>query len=408
MALAGAGCNVEAVCPARHPLRRTKSIRRAHVYHGLAPLFSFARAISTAHPDFIISGDDLATQHLHRLYAREQKKQQPDSMMCALIERSLGSSDSFPIVDARSAFMDVAREVAVRVPATQVIRNTNDLRDSITRTGLPIVLKANGTSGGDGVRITHTLADAERCFEELQAPPLFAKAVKRALLDQDKTLLWPSILRHRPVVNAQAYVAGHEATSTVVCWQGVVLASLHFEVVKKASSAGHATVVRQIENPEMSAGVEAVVRRLGLSGFFGFDFMLETGTRNAYLIEVNPRSTQVGHLSLGAGHDLPAALYAVLSGKSVQPSPKTTENDTVALFPQEWIRDPESTFLQSAYHDVPWEEPELIRDCVSNRRKQSAWYSRSKRQLASLDAPSPKPIGAPAESSAVGLDWGRK
>jgi predicted ATP-grasp superfamily ATP-dependent carboligase len=179
-------------------------------------------------------------------------------------------------------------------------------------------------------------------------------------------------------------------------------------VVKKASSAGHATVVRRIENPEMSAGVEAVVRRLSLSGFFGFDYMLETGTRHAYLIEVNPRSTQVGHLSLGVGHDLPAALYAVLSGKPEQPSPRITENDTVALFPQEWIRDPESTFLQSAYHDVPWDEPELIRDCVSNRRKQSAWYSRSKRKLAASEASSPKPIAAPAESSAVGLDWGGK
>ena len=408
MALANAGCSVEAVCPARHPLRRTKSVRRAHAYHGLAPLLSFARAISTAHPDFIVSGDDLATQHLHRLYARERSKERPDSLMCALIERSLGSSESFPIVGARSAFIDVAHEEAVRVPATQVIRNTNDLRDSITRTGLPVVLKANGTSGGDGVRIAHTLADAERFFEELQAPPLFAKAVKRALVDQDKTLLWPSILRHRPVVNAQAYVAGHEATSTVVCWQGVVLASLHFEVVKKASSAGHATVMRRIENSEMSAGVEAVVRRLSLSGFFGFDFMLETGTRNAYLIEVNPRSTQVGHLSLGAGHDLPGALYAVLSGKTVQPSPRITENDTVALFPQEWIRDPESAFLQSAYHDVPWEEPELIRDCVSNRRKQSAWYSRSNRKPASSKTPSPKAIAASAESSAVGLDWGGK
>ena len=149
-----------------------------------------------------------------------------------------------------------------------------------------------------------------------------------------------------------------------------------------------------------------IVRRLGLSGFFGFDFMLETGTGNAYLIEVNPRSTQVGHLSLGAGHDLPAALYAALSGKTVQPSPKITENDTIALFPQEWIRDPESAFLQSAYHDVPWEEPELIRDCVSNRRKQSAWYSRSNRKPASSETPSPKPIAASAESSAVGLDWG--
>jgi hypothetical protein len=408
MALASAGCKVEAVCPAGHPLRKTKSVQRAQIYHGLAPLVSFARAISITQPDFIVSGDDLATQHLHRLYAQEQSKRKIDSPICALIERSLGAPESFPIVAARAAFMNEAQEEGIRVPSTEVVRNMDNLRDWVARTGLPTVLKANGTSGGDGVRIARTLAEAERFFEELQAPPLLARAVKRALIDHDKTLLWPSMLRRRPVVNAQAFVAGREATSTIVCWKGAVLASLHFEVVNKASAAGHATVVRLIENAEMSTAVEGMVRRLSLSGFYGFDFMLEAEADKAYLIEVNPRSTQVGHLSLGAGHDLPAAVYAALSGKTVQPSPKVTENDTVALFPQEWIRDPESPSLRSAYHDVPWEEPELIRDCVSHRRQQSAWYSRSDRKPASSATQSPKHTAPPAESRAVGLDWGGK
>jgi len=299
--------------------------------------------------------------------------------------------------------MDVARDEDVRVPQTEVIRTREELRTWVERTGLPTVLKANGTSGGDGVRIAHTLADAERFFEQLQAPPLFARAVKRAIVDRDKTLLGPSMLRRRLVVNAQVFIAGREATSATVCWKGTVLASLHFEVVNKASSTGHATVVRLMESAEMSAAVEGMVRRLNLSGFYGFDFMLEAETGHAYLIEVNPRSTQVGHLSMGAGHDLPAALYAALSGEVQQSAPKVTEKDTVALFPQEWIRDPDSPFLRSAYHDVPWEEPELIQDCVSNRRKQSAWYSRPARKPVAA-VRSPKPIPAPAGSRTVGMD----
>jgi carbamoylphosphate synthase large subunit len=157
----------------------------------------------------------------------------------------------------------------------------------------------------------------------------------------------------------------------------------------------------------MSSAAAGMVRRLNLSGFYGFDFMLDESTGHAYLIEVNPRSTQVGHLSMGAGRDLPSALYAALSGKALQPAPKVTEKDTVALFPQEWIRDPASPFLRSAYHDVPWEEPELIQDCVSNRRKQSAWYSRSERKPVSA-VRTPKSISATPESRAVGLDWGGK
>jgi hypothetical protein len=408
MALASAGCQVDAVCPALHPFRKTRSVRESYVYNGLAPLSSLARAIACSRPDCIVSGDDLATQHLHRLHAQEQRNGRADSAIGALIERSLGNPQSFPVVNARAAFMGVARDEGFRVPLTQVIRDTDELRTWVARVGLPTVLKANGTSGGDGVRIAHTLTEAERFFKELQGPPMLARAAKRALVDQDKTLVWPSILRLRPVVNAQAFVAGREATSTMVCWKGAVLASLHFEVVNKASSKGHATVVRMIENAEMSAAVEGMARRLGLSGFYGFDFMLEAETEKAYLIEINPRSTQVGHLSLGPGRDLPAALYAALSGQAVQAAPKVTEKDTIALFPQEWIRDPESPFLRSAYHDIPWEEPDLVRDCVSNRRKQSSWYSRGDRRQAASAVRSAQPMTAPAKSRTVELDWGGK
>jgi len=408
MALASAGCEVEMVCPKSHPARKTRSVRRTYAYYGLSPSISFAHAIAITQPDFIVSADDLATQHLHRLHAREKRNGRAESAICALIECSLGSPESFPVVDARAAFMDLAHQEGLRVPPTQVIRNIDELRTWVARMGLPTVLKANGTSGGDGVRIAHTLSEAERFFKELQAPPLLARAAKRAVVDQDKTLVWPSILRRRPVVNAQAFVAGREATSAIVCWNGEVLASLHFEVVNKASSAGHATVLRLIENAEMSAAVEAMARRLNLSGLYGFDFMLEAETGNAHLIEINPRSTQVGHLSLGPGRDIPAALYAALSGRAVQSAPKVTENDTIALFPQEWIRDPESPFLRSAYHDIPWEEPELIRDCVSNHQKQSAWYSWSARKQVSSAAQSSQSMAAPAKGHTGGLDWGRK
>src|SRR2546422_5036658 len=99
------------------------------------------------------------------------------------------------------------------------------------------------------------------------------------------------------------------AASTVLYWQDSIL-----RCFKKAKSAGHATVVRLIENREILAAVERIVRRLNLSGLHGFDFILESLTGNAYLIEINPRATQVGHLTLGHGRNLPAALFAALTG----------------------------------------------------------------------------------------------
>lgn len=371
LAFSDAGCTVDAVCPSRHPLLTTKSFRQTHRYSNFAPLTSLVRAIASAKPQLIIPGDDLATHRLHQLYRRESLRGGKDSSICALVERSLGSHQSFPIVYQRASFMRLAAELGIRVPKTSAIADLDELGRWTAEAGLPLVIKADATSGGEGVKIVRSPDEAHRAFRKLHAPPLLARAAKRALIDGDTTLLGPSVLRRRPVVSAQAFVEGCEANSTVACWNGTVLAGLHFEVVNKKHSTGHATVLRLIDHPEMIRTVETMVRRLNLSGIHGFDFMLETNTGNAYLIEINPRSTQVGHLALGPGRDLPAALVAALTQEAVHPAPLLTENRTIALFPQEWTRDPASPFLQSAYHDVPWDEPELLRACVSRARKQN-------------------------------------
>jgi len=371
MALADAGCNVEAVCPPRHPLRVTRAVHQTHTYRGLAPLISLADAIGAARPDLIIPGDDLSTRHLHHLYRQELDRGQKGSHTCELIQRSFGAPESFPVVYERASFMRLAEEEGVRAPKTGVVSNLEDLRRWTSRMGFPVVLKADGTSGGDGVRVAETLEEAERAFRALQAPPLLARAAKRALVDHDKTLVWPSLFRRRFVVSAQTFVDGHEATSMVACSKGTVLAGLHFEVIHKRYSAGPATVMRLIDNAEISGAVEKMVCCLGLSGVHGFDFMIEAHTGNAYLIEINPRTTQVGHLALGPGRDLAAALAGVLTGTAIQPRPKVTESDTITLFPQEWMKDPESPFLQSGYHDVPWGEPQLILACVRQALKRN-------------------------------------
>jgi hypothetical protein len=391
MALANAGFTVDVVCPPGHPVTKTGATRQAYGYYGLAPLNSFRNAIYAAKPEFIISGDDLATWHLHSLYHREKSRGKEKVSICELIERSLGASGSFPVVFARAGFMKVAQQEGVRVPRTEVVRNMADLRSWVDRTGFPTVLKANGTSGGDGVRIVKTFEEAEHAFRTLQAPPLMVRAAKRAFVDHDTTLVWPTLLRCRSVVNAQALVAGREATSLVACWKGSVLGGLHFEVLNKQDSTGPASVIRLIEEADMVAAAEKMVRRLNLSGLHGFDFMLEARTGHAYLIELNPRATQVGHLTLGPGRDLPASLYAAVSGSIVKEAAKVTEKDTIALFPQEWIRNPESSFLQKGFHDVPWEEPELVRACVHRRRHWNARNSHRETFEAFAAAHLPRP-----------------
>jgi hypothetical protein len=234
------------------------------------------------------------------------------------------------------------------------------------RFGFPAVLKADGTSGGVGVRIVRCPEEAERGFRSLKAPPLAIRAAKRAILDGDRTLMLPSLLRKRRVVSVQTFIRGREATIAVACWQGLILASISVEVLNTWKPGGPASVVRLIDNAGMVA-VEKMVSCLGLSGLCGFDFMIEDSTEHAYIIEMNPRSTQICYLPLGVGRDLPAALYSTLSGEPLREAPSVTAGDIIALFPQEWQQNPASEFLRSAYHDVPWAEPELVRACIRRR-----------------------------------------
>jgi len=291
MALAKVGCNLEAVCLSRHPLNKTRAVQRIYPYIWLKPLGSITDAIASAKPDLVIPSDDLAALHLHELYRREQHRGRAGESICALIEKSLGDPASFSIVYARTPLSTLAQQEGIRVPKTSVVTESRDLEQWAVHPGFPALLKANGTSGGDGVRIVQTLEQAERALRVLAAPPLLARAVKRALLDQDMALLWPALLRRRYVVNAQAFVHGREATSAVACWKGRILASLHFEVLHKQDSGGPSTVLRLIENTEMFEAAEKLVSKLGLSGLHGFDFMLEEQSGVPILIEIKPRAT---------------------------------------------------------------------------------------------------------------------
>lgn len=382
IALSRAGFTVKVVCPPRHPVRATSVLREAYDYSALAPLRSLARAIAAAKPDLIVPCDDPATQQLHRLYHHEVANGKAREGLCSLIERSLGSPESFSKVYARSVISGVAAEAGVRAPVTKTVRDLHELRRGVETLGFPAVLKTNGSAGGAGVKIVHTMEDAEHAFHALHTPPHAARAAKRAFIDNDWTLIWPSIRRRRAVVNLQAYVPGREATSAVACWKGAVLAVIHFEVLHKMYPTGPATALKRIEHPEMSGGIEKMVRRLNLSGIHGFDFMLEAETGEPHLIELNPRAPQVGHLAFGPGCDLPGALYTVLTGDAAPSSPALPDDAAIALFPHEWIRDPMSPVLREGHHDVPWEEPGLVTACVGRRSGRVMRNSMKKRAQA--------------------------
>jgi hypothetical protein len=330
-------------------------------------------AITAAEPAVVIPCDDLARVYLHTLYGREQRKSGSEGSLATLLERSLGDPASYPTVVARSSLIALAEAEGIRVPATAIVRNPEEMHSWLRAHGLPAVLKTDGTSGGVGIALVYTLDEANRAFAALHAPPLLARAAKRALIDQDLNLILPCLTRRRPLVNVQSLILGHDATSAVACWRGKVIASIGFDVLHTWKPKGPASVVKLNENPEMTAAAEKIVSRLNLSGLYGFDFMIEEETGHPYLIEMNPRATQTTHLPLGSGRDLPAALWTVISGEPAQETEPVTRNNVIALFPHEWQRNPASSFLLTAYHDVPWEEPELVRACIESPPQGGGW-----------------------------------
>ena len=96
--------------------------------------------------------------------------------------------------------------------------------------------------------------------------------------------------------------------STEKCWPACPLKSS-----RESSRGGDGTVVRVIDHPEMQAAAAYMAGRLRLSGFCGFDFVLDAEGR-AHLIELNARPTPVAHFPDDHGRTLAGVLYQRLTG----------------------------------------------------------------------------------------------
>jgi len=363
IALSKAGCQVSAICPRyRHPLQYTSVVRQIFPYSGIRPLESLEAAIEENQPQAIVPCDERGVRHLHELFLRTRREGGSRGSIATLIERSLGSPESYAIVSSRYDLLSVAREEGIRVPDTQPINEVADLKSWEAKQTFPWVLKADCTYGGAGVEIVRRPEHGEQCLSRMTRFFRTTRVLKRLIINRDSFWIRPWWKRNRPAIVAQAYVQGRPANCAVVCWEGKVLAGIGVEVISSAGLTGPASVVRVVHNSEMMDAAERIARRLSLSGFFGLDFMIADGSRAAYLIEMNPRCTTLCHLQLGKGRDMVGALWAQLSGHQIPETLPVTQNDMIAYFPQAWTSNDE--LLHASFQDIPRDEPELIHELL--------------------------------------------
>ncbi len=357
ISLSGAGFKVSAVCLSHdQPLLKTRAVSQIYPYSGLRPLQSLSDAIEASSPEFIAPCDDRAVQHLHELY-----KSTSDGKIAALIERSLGSPNSYRIVSGRYSLLEVAREEGLRVPNTCVVDTADDLANWHGREAFPWVLKADNTFSGYGVKIANSLAQAQEYFLELSGLYGTKSVLKRLIVSRDPFWVRPWWNRVQPPIVIQAFVQGTPANCAVVCWEGRILAGIGVEVLLAGGPTAPATVVRVVNNRDMMQAAERIAGRLHLSGFFGLDFIIDRSGA-AHLIEMNPRCAPPCHLRLGSGRDLVAALLAQLSGQPMQEFPAVTDNDVIAYFPDAWHAQCE--LLKTSFHDIPQGEPILVEELL--------------------------------------------
>jgi hypothetical protein len=359
MAFAAVGCEVSAVCTSHHPIETVKALHRRFPFSAVNPSASLRHAIESTKPDLIVPCDDRAVEHLQQLCGRYGDQ---NALVANSIERSLGPPGSYPVVSSRYALLELAREQRIRVPATHYVQSAQDLYQWQAKQPLPWVLKADGTWGGGGVRIAETTHQAEQLFLRLRGPCGLKRAVKRLLVNRDLFYLRSWWQGFSPSIIAQAFVPGRPANCAVACWEGKVLAQISVEVLAASQPTGPASVVRRVSNPEMISAAERISEKLQLSGFFGLDFIIESGSGAAYLLEMNPRCTPLSHVQLGLGTDMVGALHGVLSGQSLPAAPPPSPRngcEVIAYFPQPWNSN--SEFRELSLQNFPHGEPELAR-----------------------------------------------
>jgi hypothetical protein len=361
---------VSVLCPTGHPLSYVHGLERIERYRGVRSLSCLSETIKLLRSDIVIPCDDGVVAQLHALHAS-------DASMHGVIEASLGDPASFPIVRSRRRLLDTAGALGISVPETRRVRGPQDLafwHQEIADAG---VLKVDGESGGNGVRICKSFADSLSAWREFEAPKSFATGWKRLAVDRDPLALWLCKHRRGQEITAQRVIRGQPANTMAVCRDGRVLAQVSVVVLSAEGPTGAATIIRRILEPRMSQAAVLLAERLKLTGLFGLDFMIEADSGVPYLIEMNPRATQLGHLEFPDQGSLAGALSAVWRG-DLPPAPDhPVPLENIALFPQALrTLPPGSRPLEGAYLDVPRDQPALAAELRLEPWPQRRWLAR--------------------------------
>jgi len=243
IALAKVGFRVAAVSPSGSIVRKIQAVEAHYRYQFWAGLWSIKMAIENWSPDLLVCCDDEAIRQLHHLHRRASE---PGgcSALVALIEASLGDPKGFLPAREKSRFISLVQSTCgVRCPKTVVIPKDHKRECQIGSLSYPIVVKADESHGGMGVRLANNKDEAETAISDLANSLRWPTSMAGSV--GSKVFEW--MPRRRRTLCLQEYITGRAANVAVMCYEGRVLAGICVEVVETQCKFGPASVIRVID-----------------------------------------------------------------------------------------------------------------------------------------------------------------
>ena len=340
-----------------HSRRRGGSITR-----------QFVKIVQDWNAQIIVPGDERTLQFFrHMLQLHDSGKYPLPPDVLEKLRFSFGNFDWLPEAASKRLTLQRAIVLGLKTPKFLQPSSLEEANNFAKKLGWPVVLKKSNGYGGGGVAFCENEQQLSATYRKYEEASQFRRIIKSYLLEARGWRLSPAWETSDNSFSMSEFISGTPATVALAAANGKILARAAALNIKcYPQITGMASVLRIVSHPGMFHIVEKMVAHWGASGFLGFDFMVD-GDGVAYLLECNGRPTSLTYMGDHAGCDLCLAYFNQLKGREI-PAPSVPRHELIAHFPSEWRRDPCSSFLREAYHDVPWDDPPLLSKLVKDFR----------------------------------------
>ena len=372
------GCRVSVICPEESHLTYAPHLAHRFRFRLTDSLGALRHAILASRADYVLPTDDMSVWFLHEL-AEQTPALRP------MIERSLGDHGSYELIRSRLRLLRLARTLGIAVPETEPLHSVEQLDQWEAEHHFPYVLKKDGTWGGRGVQVAEDAQGARQALTALATEATRAERTVQWLRIGDKSVFTRLRCLRNPELTVQRFVSGVPANAMFACAEGRILGEVQARVIASEGEKGPALVIHLMDDPRISHAGAALAKALQLSGFFGLDFMLDGETGEPLLIELNPRSTQLGHIAVANQPDLAGRLWAHWTGNPLPPSGGPELGRTVCFYPKGEQFTRETASLPGCRLDVAAHEAPMVSTLIAgNPALRSRIRGRLWRSLAKL------------------------